>query len=441
MIEALQRSLTAAGIKYVRFVWCDNANIIRAKATHIDFRGGMSKGVSIAAAQQALPVMADAVAPGSGLGPVGEVQLRPDWGTLSLLPYAPGQAQVLCDMVGAEGPWKHCPRTFLKTQLAELENHGITLKAAFENEFVFLRRSDNRLIPADTTLYAAPAAMNLYNEVILAITDVLTSQGLELDYYYPESAPGQQELSVRYTEGLSAADQQLIFRETVRGVAQQHGFVASFLPKISEKAAGSGCHINLSLWQRETNVTGSSEANGLSQAASAFIAGILVHLPALCALTLASPNSYRRIQPHFWAGAFTAWGYGNREAAIRATRGDDGAANRFEVKAADATANPYLALGAIIAAGLDGITRNLVIPEEVTSDPADLSEEARRANAVSALPTNLGEALGALEADQTLRNALGTARYQAYAAVKTMEWEAMKDFDLEGEKALLLERY
>jgi glutamine synthetase len=443
MIETLQRTLKAADVKFVRILWCDNANIIRVKATHIDHYKGLEQGVGMSVAQQALPVMYDAVVQESGLGPVGEAQLVPDWNTLTLLPYSPGHAQVLSDMMDEKGPWEHCPRLFLKGQISRLAEHGLKLRAAFENEFFLLRRTESGLEPADATIYAMTHSMNVHAALINDLAEALSKQGVKVDYYYPESGPGQQEMSIRYTDALQAADQQLIFRETARGVAYKHGLVASFLPKIVETAAGSGCHINLSLWQGGENITGDAgHPTGLGEKARAFMAGILRHLPGLAALTIASTNSYRRIKPHFWAGAYRSWGYGNREASIRVTRRlDSRAAYRFEVKTADATANPYLALGGIMAAGLDGLERDLPLPEEVTVDPGYLEEAERQEKGIDLLPANLVQALDALEEDEVLLSALGEARAKAYLAVKRMESNTMKDFNLEEEVKMLAERY
>lgn len=441
MIQVLRRLLKAADVSFVRILWCDNANIIRVKASHIDHLSGLENGVGISAAQQALPVMFDAVAPNSGLGPVGEAQLVPDWLTLNVLPFAKGHAQVIGDMCLGDKPWEHCPRQFLREQLLALDAEGIQVKAAFENEFFLLRKTSHGYESADQTIYAMTSAMNQHSDLILELVKALEAQGIYVDYYYPESGPGQQEVSIRYTDALSAADQQIVFRESARGVAARHGLVASFLPKIFENAAGSGCHINVSLWRGDKAITGDAmHPTGLSDEARAFIAGILHHLPALSALSIPSNNSFRRIRPHFWAGAFTTWGYGNREAAVRVTRADK-AASRFELKTADASANPYLALGGILAAGLDGIRQKRVLAEEVRVDPALVAESERAAKKIFPLPQTLGEALEELKQNAVLMGALGSARARAYIAVKTMEHEATKDLSLDEELKLLAERY
>jgi glutamine synthetase len=437
----IRKRLQEAGIQYVRILWCDHAGLIRGKAAHVSTLGPDFDGVGIAAAQQALPVMFDAIAPDSGLGPVGEARLMPDWTTLKILPYASSQAQAIGDMIVDGLPWDQCPREYLRTQLRRMEAEGLRAFAAFENEFFLIRRTAGGYEPADTTVYAATASMNEHQGFIHDLTEALRAQDLQPEFYYPESAPGQQEVSVRYAGAAEAADNQITYRETVRGVARRHGLVASFLPKIYEHAAGSGCHLNLSLWRGDRNVMGDAgHATGISTPARHFIAGVMAHLHGLAALTIPAHNSYRRIRPRFWAGAYRAWGYHNREAAIRVSRGKNGA-TRFELKTCDATANPYLALGGLLAAGLDGLRRELDLPSEVAEDPDAMMDAERERNRVDLLPQSLEQALDAFERDTVLRDSFGPARTRAYLAVKRMEWEALRNLSLADEVRMLAERY
>lgn len=438
----LQKQLREAGVQWVRILWCDHANVIRGKAPHISMLAdGLPDGLGIAAAQLALPVMYDAVAPNAGLGPVGEAQMVPDWSTLKILPYAPGQAQVIGDLLVDGKPWAHCPREYLREQVKKLETAGFGVKAAFENEFFLLRKTPEGYEPADRSVYAATLGFNEHQFFINDFTAALEAQGLQPEFYYPESGPGQQELSIRYGNALEAADNQIAFRETARGVAHQHGLVASFLPKIYDNAAGSGCHINLSLWKGKQNLMGdTSEKTDISKVGQHFIAGVLAHIHGLTALTIPSRNSFRRIRPHFWAGAYRAWGYANREAAVRVNRGPKGA-TRFELKTADASANPYLALGAMLAAGLDGIHKKMPLAIEATDDPALLPKKIQQQGQMDLLPNSLGQAIEALQKDQVLMDSLGEARAKSYIAVRKMEWEALKDMSLEDEVKLLAERY
>ncbi len=447
MDETLKKTLEEAGVKFVRIVWCDNANVIRAKAAHVDYlEDVVDNGMGITVAQMALPVMYDSVVAETGLGPVGEVRLMPDWSTLTILPYAEGCAQVLSDMVVSEigAVWEHCPRGFMKRQVQRLEDKGLSLQTVFENEFYLLKRNDDGLLsPTDDTVFSATGSMNLHRAFIHDLADALIAQGLEVESYYPESGPGQQEVNIRYAEASRAADRQILYRETVRGVAAQHEIVASFFPKVVEDKAGSGCHINFSLWREGRNISGDPGGPaGLGPESGAFIAGILDHLPALCALTIPSKSSYRRIRPHFWAGAFRAWGCQNREAAVRVCKDKTGErASRIEYKTSDATANPYIALGSLIAAGLDGMERNLALPEEVAMDPGLIPEDERAAKGIDLLPQSLEEALDALRNDPVLLGALGEPLARSYVAVRQNEWDNMKDMNLWEEAALLTERY
>ncbi len=430
--------------KFARILWCDNANIIRAKAIHGKRLGTyLGQGVGISAAQQALPVMFDAPAAGAGVGPVGEIRLVPDLQTFSMLPYAAGHAQFIGDMVLDGSPWPCCPRYFLKRMISEAAATDLTIMAAFENEFYLLQPETDRIVPADRTVFAATLAMERHREVIEAIADALIAQGITVEQYYPESGHGQQELSMRYTHALEAADHQIFFRETVRALAGQHQRRASFVPKLFADQAGSGCHLHLSLWRKGHNLVPDADHPGrLSSVARCFVAGILAHLPALMALTTPSVNSYRRIRPHCWSGAFRCWGFDNREAAVRVpTFPQPPSPTHFELKTVDASANPYLALGAVIAAGLDGVRQELPLAEPVQMDPGDMGEPERRPLGIDPLHQCLGAAVADLEKDQVLLKALGSDLAKAYLAVRRMEWETMKQWELEREVELLVDRY
>ncbi|WAL61430.1 glutamine synthetase family protein [Thermocoleostomius sinensis] len=445
MESHLHTLLAAQQIEFVRVLWCDNANVIRAKAFHTRFLSEhQSHGVSISIAQQAIPVMYDAVASGSGLGPVGEAWLVPDWSTLRALPYAPGHARVIGNLVKDSQPWSLCPRGFLKRTIAQALEHGLDIMAAFENEFYLLKiNSEGEIRPTDNTVFASTLSMDLNQSVIDAISEALITQGLPIERYYPESGGGQHELSIRYTHALQCADWQIAFRETVRGVALQHNLRSSFLPKLFADQAGSGCHLHLSLWQNGENLLPDREHPGqLSTIGRSFVAGILHHLPALMAITTPSVNSYRRLQPHCWSGAFRSWGYDNREAAVRIPSNPSlPSPTHIELKTVDATSNPYLALGAVIAAGLDGIQQGLDPGEPVPLDPGHLPEAERQSRSIDRLPETLAVAIEQFRQNQTLIHALGSDLTQAFLAVRQAEWEYLKDFTLEEEVRLLLERY
>ncbi|NEO34336.1 MAG: glutamine synthetase [Symploca sp. SIO3C6] len=444
MAREILKNIDDAGVQFVRILWCDNANIIRGKAVHrVNLSEYLEYGVGISVAQQAVPVMYDVPVPGSGLGPVGEVRLVPDWDTFTPLPYAPNHARVFGDMVKDGTPWNLCPRNFLKAMIADARSEGLEVIAAFENEFYLLQQTAEGIVPADETVFASSLGMDLHQSVIDQMAQALIAQGMLVEQYYPESGPGQQEISILYTQALGAADQQIAYRETIRAIALQNNLKASFLPKIFADKAGSGCHLHLSLWQDGENLLPNPEADGkLSEIARRFIAGILHHLPALMALTTPSTNSYRRIRPHCWSGAFRCWGMDNREAAIRVPSNPYlPSPTHLEFKTLDASANPYLALGAVIAAGVDGVRSCIELGESVAMDPGYMTESERQAANIELLPTNLGASIEQLSTNKLLLDALGKELAQVYLAVRQAEWEAMKDLELEAEVKLLLERY
>jgi glutamine synthetase len=444
MTDRTQDLLDSAGVKFIRILWCDNGNVIRGKAVHRSRLSSYLKhGVGISEAQQAVPATIDAPAPSSGLGPVGEVRLVPDLKTLKVLPHAPEHAQAVGDMVRDGKPWPYCPRNFLKRMIAAASQADLEIKAAFENEFYLLEPSSEKAIPADLTVFASSVSMDLHFKVIDAITDSLMAQGMTVEQYYPESGPGQQEITILYTDALRAADHQIAFRETVRSVARQHHLRASFVPKIFADQAGSGCHLHLSLWRDGDNVVCSPDIPGeISPVASRFMAGILHHLPALMALTAPSANSYRRIRPHCWSGAFKCWGFDNREAAIRVpTHPSVPSPTHFELKTVDGSANPYLAMGSVIAAGLDGIERSMELPEPVAVDPGSIPESERISGGIDRLPADLGESISNLEKNETILKGLGPDLSRAFLAVRKAEWETMKGWDIEAEVKLLSDRY
>lgn len=445
MASALLESLDKADVRFVRIILCDNANIIRGKAVHRGvFPEYVTHGVGITAAQQGLPVMYDAVVPATGLGPTGEIRLIPDLATLMPLPWAPGHARAIGDLVLDGKPWSLCPRAFLRRMAAECQDAGFEVRAGFETEFFLLRPTpDGQLLPLADTVFAQTLGMDVAREVIDDIADALTAQGMVIELYHPEAGPSQHEISVRYGTVLQAADRQLMIRETIHAIARQHQLRATFLPKVINERAGSGCHVHLSLWNKDRNlVPDANRPHQLSEVATAFMAGVLDHLPALMAVTTPSPNSYRRLLPHYWSGAFRAWGIDNREAALRVPSSPTGAGpTNFELKTVDGSANPYLALGAILAAGLDGVRRRLQLGDPVQVDPGNLTDEERRDRQIDRLPTSLAQAVEHLQQDEVLCGALGSELAQAFIALRLTEHEALKNLELNDEVKLLLERY
>ncbi len=430
--------------RLTRAAWCDNAGLSRAKAvTPRLLEGFIKNGIGMTVGQQALPMMLDAVIEDAGLAAVGEVRLIPDLESALILPYAPDTVMAMADMVTLEGnPWSHCPRDFLKRQLEVLAARGFIVRSSFENEFyLFKPDRESGWIPLDGGNYATLDAFGASSAFTDALLETLEQMGLEPESFYPESGPGQQEIPISSAEGLASADRQIYFKAAVKAVAAAHGLRASFCAKPLLEGAGSGCHLHLSLWKAGQNAFFErSDPLGLSSVAYASIAGILEHARALCALTVPSVNSYRRLQPGMWAGAYSCYGLDNREASVRVLSShllpdSSGASAHFELKTVDGSSNPYLALGAVLAAVNDGLERGLHPGAALEVSPQSLSEIERAERGILTLPSTLEESIVALETDTILSSALGPDLKRSFVAVRREEARYFREFPaLELEK-------
>jgi glutamine synthetase len=419
-------------LRLVRFLYCDNGGIIRGKATHASkLASRMREGIGQTLAMQAFTSI-ESLASVEGMGPVGEFRLIPDPNTFAILPYVPNAASMMCDMIRTDGqPWEACPRTFLKRMIAQLATQGMRAEAAVEHEFYLARAIDGKYVPADRSLCYSSIGLDDQAEVIDAILEALENQGISIELFHTELGPAQQELSVRHADALHAADNVCLIRETVRGVVRRFDLFATFAPKPWLDQAGSGAHIHFSLWGTESNASAgknlfytAEERSHLNQTGKYFIGGVLRHIRGLLALTCGSPNSYRRLLPHYWSSAYAAWGFDNREGAIRVPSGFWGREStsvNLELKCSDHSGNPYLAIGGLIAAGLDGIHNQIDPGEPQETDPGNYSDEERERRGIRRLPVTLDEALNELENDSVLTGALGPLLTSSYLAVKRSE--------------------
>jgi glutamine synthetase len=427
----------AAGLRLVRFLYCDNDGIIRGKSSGMSgLADRLESGIGLTVAMQAF-TMLDHLSSVDGMGPVGEIRLVPDPTTFTIAPYAPHTGTVLVDMQTLDGkPYAADGRAFLKRMVARAaDQHDLALLAAFEPEWSLARKEGEQFVPIDESGCFTSTGMNIAAAVIDEIVAELEAQGMTVEQYYAELGWGQQELSIRYAPALQAADHHILYRETVRGVALNRGLYASFAPKPWVDQAGNGCHLHFSGWNRDQSVNRFYDARGeynLSTLGRQFMAGILDHLPALVALSCASVNSYRRLQPQMWASAYRAWGPDNREGALRVAspfKGHEAESVNVELKSSDSSANPYIALAGVIAAGLDGIERKLTLPPAVTVDPHTLDESERAKIGADRLPTSLKQAIQNLKADDVLLKAMGERLATSYIAVKELDIDAFANAD------------
>lgn len=426
--EIVDLALTSS-TRLIRFLYCDTSGIIRGKTSHIDkFKERLKTGIGLVKGQMAMNLL-DQLQTDTGFGAVGEVRLVPDISTFVLLPYAPQSAAVICDMYELDHrPWSLCPRNILKRQIQRAKKLGIHFQAAFEPEFMIGTQEDGEFIPIDTGLCFSTESMNKATPFVMNFIYALERQGIEIEQYYAELGHGQHELSIAYAPVLKAADRHVWYRETLRGVAQEQGLKATLAPKPFADQPGNGCHLHLSAWEDASGANAFSASGGqLSGLGRQFVAGLLKHLPALIAITCPSVNSYRRLKPRAWSSAYVCWGYENREAAVRVPSGywgREAESTNLEIKCVDSSCNPYLALAAVLACGLDGIENKLEPPEPVDSDPSALSEKRAEAHGVRRFPLTLKDALLELENDDLLKETLGETMTRTFLAVKYSECAA-----------------
>ncbi len=398
------QQVRTADLRLVRFLYCDNGGIIRGKATHASrIATRITEGIGQTLAMQAFTSV-ESLAAVDGMGPIGEFRLIPDPQTFVTLPYVPNTGSMMCDMIRIDGkPWEACPRSFLKRMIAQCSEHGMRAEAAVEHEFYFAREEAGTYVPADDSLCYSSRGLDDQAEVVDAILTALELQGVSIELFHTELGPSQQELSISHADMLRAADNVCLVRETVRGVARAFNLMASFAPKPFLDQAGSGAHIHLSLWGSE---------NSANAGKNLFY------------------DADRRLLPHYWSSAYGAYGFDNREGAIRipsAFWGREAQTVNLELKCADHSGNPYLSMGAFLAAGLDGIKNSIDPGEPQEIDPGNYSDEERVRRGIRRLPTSLDEAVDELERDQVLLDALGPLLASSYIAVKRNESAFFKE--------------
>ncbi|XP_010267282.1 PREDICTED: protein fluG isoform X3 [Nelumbo nucifera] len=355
-------------IVFIRIIWVDTSGQHRCRVVPIKrFYDVVKKnGVGLTSASMAMSSTSDGPSNGTNLTAVGEIRLMPDLSRKWMLPWAQKEEMVLADMHVKPGQaWEYCPR-----------------------------------------------------EALRRITKILKD---EFNLLHAESGKGQFEIALGHRVCTDAADNLIFAREAIRAVARKHGLLATFVPKYSLDDIGSGSHVHISLWENGKNVfmgSKQSSLHGMSVVGEEFMAGVLSHLPSILAFTAPLPNSYDRIQPDTWSGAYLCWGKENREAPLRTACPpgvSDGLVSNFEIKSFDGCANPHLGLASIVAAGIDGLRRHLRLPEPVETNPSSLSESIER------LPKELSESVEALEKDEVMKNLIGENLLKAVIGVRKAE--------------------
>lgn len=359
-----------------------------------------------------------------------DMYLRPDLDTFSILPWRPQHgrvARLICDIYTPEGyAFEGDPRNILKKVLKEAADMGYSFNVGPECEFFLLETDEKgrpKLETQDKTGYfdlsPLEGAENARRDMCMMLEDM----GFEIEASHHEVAYGQNEIDFKYADALTTADSIMTFKLVVKSVAQRHGVYATFMPKPFFGINGSGMHVNMSLVKDGKNAFyDEGDKLALSKDAYSFIAGLMKHIKELTAITNPLVNSYKRLVPDYEAPVYIAWSAKNRSPLIRvpATRG---AGTRIELRCPDPSANPYLALACLLAAGLDGIKNNLTPPASIEKNIFGMSIEERHEDGIENLPGSLEESVKYMEESELIRKTLGDHTFYNYIKAKKIEWD------------------
>jgi glutamine synthetase len=370
---------------------------------------------------------------GFGMGPEGpDYMAVGDLSTLQAIPWMPGYARLICNGHVNKKSYAYDSRVALQTQIDRLTERGLTMYTGIEPEFMLLRRAANgALAPADATDDLDKPCYDykgLYRtrEVLDEIVSGLRAVGIDVYQIDHEDGNGQFEINFTYDQVMKSADNFTFVKMAASEIANKHGMIATFMPKPFSNRTGSGAHFHVSVGTATAKNAfydaGDKSGMGLSKMAYQFLAGVLAHAPAFCAVAAPTVNSYKRLvvgrslSGATWAPAYIAYGDNNRTACVRVPHG------RLEIRLPDSGCNPYLVSAALIAAGLDGIDRNLDPGPAQNINLYELSMEQLEAKGIKVLPQSLHEAINALEQDSVVCNGLGPDLAREYIRLKRMEW-------------------
>ena len=357
--------------------------------------------------------------------------LYPDLNSFAIFPWRPAQgkvARLICDVYNPDGtPFVGDPRGVLRRVLQRSRDMGFdAFNIGPELEF-FLFETDDQghatTLTRDEAGYFDLGPLDHGESTRREICLNLEQMGFEIEASHHECAIGQHEIDFKYVDALDGADKIMTLKLAVKTLAQKNGLHATFMPKPIFGIAGSGMHINMSLFRDGRNMFYDPDGEkGLSKTAYSFIAGILAHMRGMAAITNPLVNSYKRLVPGYEAPCYMAWSASNRSALIRipAARGQS---TRVELRCPDPSCNPYLALAVCLAAGLDGIEKGMTPPPEITDNIFAMTPATRKRRGIEALPGSLEEALVYLKKDKLIMNTLGEHVATQYITGKEAEWD------------------
>jgi len=368
---------------------------------------------------------------GLGIEPHGpDYMAVGDLDTLSLVPWQPGYARIVCDGHVHGKPWDYDARVTLKKQVARLQQQGLTFMTGLEPEFSLLKRSvAGKIEPCeDSDTLAKPCydykGLSRSRAFLDKLVESLLAVGIDVYQVDHEDANGQFEINYTYEDCLTSCDHYIYFKMAAAEIASEMGLICSFMPKPFANRPGNGMHMHMSMSDGKKNLfQDKKDKRGLdlSPMAYHFLGGLLKHGPALAAICAPTVNSYKRLvvgrslTGATWAPAYISYGDNNRSSMVRIPGG------RLELRLPDGACNPYLATAAVIAAGMDGIEHKLDPGAPHNVNLYELTDAELKQEKISILPQNLHEALTALEKDKVIREALGPVADE-FLRLKHMEW-------------------
>ncbi len=362
-----------------------------------------------------------------------DMYLRPDLNSFVIFPWRPHEGRVarfICDVAKSDAtPFEGCPRNTLKRVIDEAAELGYTMYVGPEAEF-FLFHTDAEGKPTtithDNAGYFDLGPVDLGENARRDMCITLESMGFEIEASHHEVAPGQHEIDFKYDDALTTADNVMTFKMVVRIIAQRHGLHATFMPKPVYGIAGSGMHLNQSLFKDGKNAFYDPQGElQLSQEALYYTGGLLKHAPAITAITNPLVNSYKRLVAGYEAPVYIAWSAQNRSPLIRVPA-KRGLGTRLELRSPDPSCNPYLALAVTLKAGIDGIKNKITPPLPINRNIYHMTDQERFNESIPSLPGNLYEAIKALGKDELIKEALGAHSYDRYKEAKLIEWDEYK---------------
>lgn len=436
---ALALDLAANGVVGVTIVWADNNGIPRSRTVPVSSLPQVARrGIGISTLFAVFDTHDTITYAHPGLStPSGDLRLVPELGGLTRLAGQPALAWAPGRQVAADGsPWPYDQRGVLEAQIAAAAEHGLTVKAGYEMEFVLAPAGDSGV--SDRPAYQAPCyspyALLAVDEFVTELLADLASNGVPVNQLHAEYGPAQVELSIVASDPLTAADRQLLARQTIHAAARAHGLRACFAPLFTVEGVGNGWHLHTSVWREGRNLLAGDPEGGPGPDGAGWLGGLLRDLPALAAITAPSVPSLSRLRPGYFASAYQFWGVENREAPLRYVPGSPllGADHaNVELKVSDASANPYLALAVVIAAGVAGLRDGVQPGEPIQEDPGRWSEQQRAERGVRRLPTTPAEQEAALTGCKRLAAVLGEPLLGAFLAVRRSDaqWAAERSLE------------